>query len=137
MVRYLVDYTVYGRYLAGLEGFDEAFEFVNKNVPELATLDTIYIDTVSYAYRVISEEGYDVTEVFMRLSNVLRSMIDSTITEFIDHREYVEQAMHLSSNHELDPRLMMYLAASRARGLILVSMDESLEVFDDVLILKY
>ncbi len=137
MVRYLVDYTVYGRYLAGLDGFDEAFEFVNKNVPDLATLDTIYIDAVDYAYQVISGEGFDTSEVLMRLSNVLRSMVDSTITEFIDHRDYVEQAMHLSAEHGLEPRTMLYLVASRSKGLILVSMDRRLEIFDDVLILRY
>ncbi len=136
-MKYLVDFTVYGRYLAGLDGYMEAFEFINKNVPDLASLDIIHADTIDYAYRVISDEGFDVSEVFMRLSNVVRSMIDSTITRFIEHNRYVEEAMHLASEHEIEPRNMLYLAAARGEGLILVTMDRRLGIFDDVLVLEF
>ena len=132
---YLVDYTVFARILTGLDGYMPAFEWVNKNVGSIATLDTIYIDTVEYSYILLNEYPVEFEEVFLRLSNVLRSLIDSTVTRFIPYRDYVEEAMHLSSDKNLNPRDSIYLVASRDLNMTLVTMNEKLRGFDNVVII--
>ncbi len=136
MVKYLVDYTVFGTVLTGLEGYMDAFRWVNENVGEIATLDTVYIDTVEYSYGLLQRDFIEFGEVFLRLSNVLRSLVDSTVSEFISYRDYVEEAMKISSENDLNPRLSLYLVAARENGLKLVTMDESLSRFNDVIVLE-
>ena len=132
---YLVDYTVYSRILTGLEGYMTAFEWVNKNVGGIYTLDTIYIDTVTYSYQLLKDYPVEFDEVFLRLSNVLRSLIESTVTNFIKYIDYVEEAMQLSTEMDLDPRDAIYYVASRANGYRLVTMNRDLEGLDNVVIL--
>ncbi len=136
MVKYLVDYTVFGTVLTGLEGYMDAFRWVNENVGEIATLDTVYIDTVEYSYGLLQRDFIEFGEVFLRLSNVLRSLVDSTVSEFICYKDYVEEAMKISSENDLSPRLSLYLVAARENGLKLVTMDESLSRFNDVIVLE-
>ena len=135
-MKYLVDYTVFGTVLTGLEGYMDAFRWVNENVGEIATLDTIYIDTVEYSYGLLQRDLIEFGEVFLRLSNVLRSLVDSTVSEFIGYKDYVEDAMKFSSEYDLSPRLSLYLVAARENELKLVTMDESLSKFEDVIVLE-
>ena len=135
-MKYLVDYTVFGTVLTGLEGYMDAFRWVNENVGEIATLDTIYIDTVEYSYGLLQRDFIEFGEVFLRLSNVLRSLVDSTVSEFISYRDYVEEAMKLSSESEVNPRLALYLVAAWDNELKLVTMDNSLSQFDEVIVLE-
>ena len=133
---YLVDYTVYSRVLTGLEGYDEAFKFVNENVGEIYSLKTIHIDTVEHSYHLLSEAGVDLGEVFMRLSNVVRSLIDSTVSGLIEPYEYVEEAMHLSIELGVEPRLAIYNLVAREMGYTHVSMDGRLDGVEGVTILR-
>lgn len=136
MIKYLVDYTVFGAVLTGLEGYMDAFKWVNENVGMIATLDTIYIDTVEHSYHLLHRDFIDFGEVFLRLSNVIRSLVDSTVSKFIGYRDYVEEAMKISSESDLNPRLTLYLAAARENGLELVTMDNSLSRFENVIVLE-
>lgn len=135
-MKYLVDYTVFARVLTGWEGYMDAFKWVNMNVGDIATLDTIYIDTIEYSYSILHEEITDFKEVFTRLSNVLRSLIDSTVSEIIGYSGYVEEAMQVSGELDINPRIALYLVAARNRGLKHVTMDESISKLEDVVYIE-
>ena len=135
-MKFLVDYTVFASILTGLEGYMDAFKWVNENVGEIATLDTIYIDTVEHSYNLLQRDFIEFGEVFLRLSNVLRSLVDSTVSEYISYKDYVEEAMKLSSEHDINPRVLIYYVAAKENDLIHVSMNRDIKELDNVLYIE-